>query len=364
MDDQKPKAGKRKPDADIVRSSAAEYLTFVAATGDQSEAIEMRYEDENIWLTQKLMAELYGVTVQAIGQHLKRILADGELEEGSVVKKYFITASDGKSYETNHYNLQAIIAVGFKIENDRAVQFRKWAGQIVKDYTIQGWVMDADRLKKGHMFTDEYFDRQLELIREIRLSERKFYQKVTDLYASAFDYDANVNTTKTFFALVQNKMHWAVHRHTAAELIVERADATQDHMGLTTWESAPGGKIVKSDVSIAKNYLNEQEMDHLQRIVSMYLDYAELQATRKIPMSMEDWAKRLDGFLEFNEHEILTGPGRISHEQAKLHAETEFEKYRIVQDRLFRSDFDRFLEADAMSANPVEIDGTETEEGK
>ena len=330
-------------------SSAAEYLTFVAATGDQAEAIEVRYQDENIWLTQKMMASLYGVTVQAIGQHLKRILADGELEEGSVVKKYFITAADGKSYETHHYNLQATIAVGFKVENERAVQFRKWAGQVVKDYTIQGWVMDADRLKKGHMFTDEYFERQLEVIREIRLSERKFYQKVTDLYATAFDYDATAPTTKTFFALVQNKLHWAVHRHTAAELIVKRADAKQEHMGLTTWDAAPQGKIIKSDVSIAKNYLNEQEMDHMERIVSMYLDYAELQTTRKIPMSMEDWAKRLDGFLEFNEHEILVGPGRISHENAKLHAETEFEKYRIVQDRLFRSDFDHFL---SLNLNP------------
>jgi hypothetical protein len=326
-----------------VRSSAAEYLTFVAASGDQEDAIEVRYEDENVWLTQKMMASLYGVTVSAINQHLKRIFADGELEESAVIKQYLITASDGKGYKAKHYNLQAIIAVGFKIENERAIQFRKWAGQIVKDYTIQGWVMDVERLKKGHMFTDEYFDRQLETIREIRLSERKFYQKVTDLYATAFDYDATAPTTKTFFALVQNKMHWAVHRHTAAELIVERADADKDNMGLTTWEAAPDGKIIKSDVSVAKNYLSKEEMDHLARIVSLYLDYAELQATRKVPMSMEDWATRLDGFLEFNEHEILIGPGRISHEQAKLHAETEFEKYRIIQDKRFQSDFDRFL---------------------
>ncbi|MCC7434591.1 MAG: virulence RhuM family protein [Methanoregulaceae archaeon] len=330
----------------IVRSSAAEYLTFVAATGEQTDAIEVRYQDENVWLTQKMMAALYGVTVPAISQHLKRIFSDGELEEEATVKYYLTVQSEGSRQverSVAHYNLQIIIAVGFKIENDRAVQFRKWAGQIVKDYTIQGWVMDAERLKKGHMFTDEYFERQLELIREIRLSERKFYQKVTDLYATAFDYDASAPTTKDFFALVQNKMHWAVHRHTAAELIVERADAEKEHMGLTTWESAPHGKIIKSDVSIAKNYLSQPELDHLARIVSMYLDYAELQATRKVPMSMEDWAKRLDGFLEFNEHEILIGPGRITHEQAKLHAESEFEKYRIVQDRLFRSDFDRFL---------------------
>lgn len=354
----KPK--KLIPKADITRSSAAEYLTFVAATGDQTEAIEVRYHDENIWLTQRMMAELYGVSVPAINQHIRRLIDDGELEPAATIKKYLIVQQEGErqvSRQVDHFNLQATIAVGFKIENERAVQFRKWAGQVVKDYTIQGWVMDAERLKKGHMFTDEYFDRQLEVIREIRLSERKFYQKVTDLYATAFDYDATAATTKKFFALVQNKLHWAVHRHTAAELIVKRADASQAHMGLTTWDAAPQGKIVKSDVSIAKNYLNEQEMDHLERIVSMYLDYAELQTTRKIPMSMQDWAKRLDGFLEFNEHEVLVGPGQISHEQAKLYAETEFEKYRIVQDRLFRSDFDQFLTfAPDMDLKPKEVE--------
>lgn len=333
----------KKRDISIVRSSAAEYLTYVAATGNQSQSVEMRYEDENIWLTQKMMAALYDVTVSAINQHLKRVFGDGELMSEAVIKDYLITASDGKQYRAKHYNLQAIIAVGFKVNNARAVQFRKWAGQIVKDYTIQGWTMDVERLKKGHMFTDEYFDRQLEYIREIRLSERKFYQKITDLYATAFDYDKDAQTTRAFFALVQNKLHWAVHRHTAAELIVARADADKDHMGLTHWEAAPHGKIVKSDVSVAKNYLSKQEMDYLERIVSIYLDFAELQAIRKIPMSMEDWARRLDGFLEFNGNEILTGSGKISHEQAKLHAESEFEKYRIVQDRLFESDFDRLL---------------------
>jgi hypothetical protein len=237
-----------------------------------------------------------------------------------------------------------IIAVGFKVNNERAIRFRKWAGQIVKEYTIQGWTMDVDRLKKGHNFTDEYFERQLQYIREIRLSERKFYQKVTDIYATAFDYDKDAKTTQAFFKLVQNKLHYAVHRHTAAEIIVERANAEKENMGLTTWETAPTGKIIKADVIIAKNYLNEQEMNYLERIVSVYLDFAELQAERKIPMSMEDWAKRLDGFLEFNGNEILTDAGHISHEQAKLHAETEYEKYRIVQDRLFRSDFDKLLE--------------------
>lgn len=325
-----------------IHSSAAEYLTYIAAVGDSNESLEMRYEEENIWLTQKMMSALYDVSVPAINQHLKTIFNDLELDENSVIKKYLITAADGKQYNTKHYNLQAIIAVGFKINNDRAVRFRKWAGQIVKDYTIQGWTMDNDRLKKGHMFTDEYFERQLQNIREIRLSERKFYQKITDLYATSFDYDKNAKTTRQFFQTVQNKMHWAVHRHTAAELIVERAIAEKEHMGLTTWGSASEGKIVKADVAIAKNYLNDKEISYLERIVTLYLDYAELQVERRIPMSMEDWAKRLDGFLEFNGNELLVGAGKISTEEAKLHAETEFEKYRIVQDRLYESDFDRF----------------------
>ena len=344
----------RKSEKELaLRSSAAEYLTFVAATGESDVSFEMRYENENIWLTQKMMATLYDVSVAAINQHLKKVFEDGELREESVIKKYLITAADGKSYNTKHYNLQAIIAAGFKVNNQRAVQFRKWAGQIVKDHTIQGWTMDVERLKKGHMFTDEYFERQLEQIREIRLSERKFYQKVTDLYATAFDYDKDAKTTRLFFQTVQNKMHFAVHRHTAAELIVERADANKEHMGLTTWENAPDGKILKTDVTVAKNYLSEKEMSYLERIVSLYLDYAELQAERKIPMSMEDWAKRLDGFLEFNGNELLTGPGKISAEQAKLHAETEFEKYRIIQDRLYESDFDRFLMLEQSAENSV-----------
>jgi len=339
-------SGRQKAEVSIPRSSAAEYLSFIAASGDSERSIEMRYQDENIWLTQKMMAALYDVTVAAINQHLKRIFGDGELTPAATIKNYLIVQTEGSrqvSRQVEHYNLQAIVAVGFKVNNPRAVQFRKWAGQIVKDYTIQGWTMDVERLKKGHPFTNEFFDRQLELIREIRLSERRFYQKVTDLYATAFDYDGTARTTKDFFAVVQNKLHWAVHRHTAAELIVERADAGKTHMGLTSWEAAPGGKIVKSDVSVAKNYLNAQEMEYLERIVAIYLDFGELQAMRRIPMSMEDWARRLDGFLEFNGNEILIGPGKISHEQAKLHAETEFEKYRIVQDRLFESDFDRFL---------------------
>mgnify|MGYP000204132533 FL=1 len=329
-----------------IRSSAAEYLTFVASTGESDASFEMRYEDENIWLTQKMMAALYDVGLPTINEHIKKIYSDGELTEEATIRKFRIVQTEGVrqvNREVTHYNLQLIIAVGFKVNNQRAVQFRKWAGQIVKDHTIQGWTMDVERLKKGHMFTDEYFERQLQQIREIRLSERKFYQKVTDLYATAFDYDKNAKTTRQFFQTVQNKMHFAVHRHTAAELIYERADAAKEHMGLTTWENAPDGKILKADVTVAKNYLSQEEMDYLERIVSLYLDYAELQARRKIPMSMEDWSRRLDGFLEFNGEKLLTGPGKISAEQAKLHAETEYEKYRLVQDRLYQSDFDRFL---------------------
>lgn len=324
-----------------LHSSTSEYLTYVAASGGDSENVEILYQDENIWLTQKMMAALYDVSIPAINQHIKTIFNDGELVPDSVIKEYLTTAADGKKYTTKHYNLQLIISVGFKINNERAVRFRKWAGQIVKDYTIQGWTMDVERLKKGHLFTDEYFERQLQYIREIRLSERKFYQKITDIYATSFDYDKDAKTTQLFFKLVQNKLHYAVHRHTAAELIVKRANAEKVNMGLTTWDGSPDKKIIKADVSFAKNYLNQVEMRYLERIVSMYLDYAELQAERKTPMSMEDWAKRLDGFLEFNENEILTGPGKISHEEAKLHAETEYEKYRLIQDRLFESDFDK-----------------------
>ena len=327
-----------------IRSSAAEYLTFVAATGDNPESMEMRYEDENIWLTQKMMASLYDVSVPAINQHLKTIFEDGELEKEAVIKRYLITASDGKQYNTNHYNLQAIIAVGFKVNNDRAVQFRRWANSIVKNYTIQGWAMDTDRLKNGgSVLTKEYFDHLLEQIREIRMSERRFYQKITDIYATALDYDKSSKTTRLFFAEVQNKLHWAIHRHTAAELIMERANAEKPNMGLTSWEQYPDGKIQKYDVSIAKNYLSREELQALERIVTMYLDYAEYQASRHIPMTMQDWSQRLNRFLEFNEHEILHDTGRVTHEIAKAFAESEFEKYRLVQDQLFESDFDRFL---------------------
>jgi len=327
-----------------IRSSAAEYLTYVAATGNQPESVEMRYEDENIWLTQKMMATLYNVSVPAINQHLKRIFSDNELEETAVIKYYLTTAADGKKYQVKHYSLQAIIAVGFKIENERAVQFRKWANQIVKDYTIQGWAMDVDRLKGGgSILTNDFFERQLEKIREIRLSERKFYQKITDIYATSVDYDLSATATQRFFAAVQNKMHYAIHGQTAAEVIVERADHRKENMGLTGWEGAPHCKIHKYDVTIAKNYLSEFELAQMQRIVSAYLDMAEVQAMRRIPMTMQDWESRLSGFLKLWDREILQNAGKVSAELAKTHAESEFEKYRIVQDRLFESDFDRLI---------------------
>ena len=291
---------KTKKEEITIHSSTAEYLTYVASISDQSDSIEMRYEDENIWLTQKMMATLYDVEVNTINEHIKKIYDDYELKEEGTIRKFRIVQTEGSrqvTRDTKHYNLQMIIAVGFKVNNQRAVQFRKWANTIVKDYTIKGWAIDDERLKNGgSRLTIEYFDRLLEQIREIRLSERRFYQKITDIYATSLDYDRTSKTTKQFFAKVQNKMHYAVHGHTAAELIYERVDANKPHMGLTTWEAAPDGKIVKSDVSIAKNYLSEQEMKSLERIVSAYLDLAEDRAERHIPMTMEDWSKRLDLF--------------------------------------------------------------------
>jgi hypothetical protein len=294
-----------------------------------------------------MMATLYDVSVPAISQHLKRIYADNELARQATVKQYLMVQTEGErevQRKVDHYSLQAIIAVGFKIENERAVQFRKWANQIVKDYTIQGWVMDVDRLKNGgNVLTENFFERQLEKIREIRLSERKFYQKITDIYATALDYDTTATATKRFFAAVQNKLHYAVHGQTAAEVIVDRADHQKENMGLTHWEGAPHGKIHQYDVSVAKNYLSEFELAQMQRIVSAYLDMAELQAMRRIPMTMQDWEERLSGFLKLWDREILQDAGKVSAEIAQAHAESEFEKYRIVQDRLFESDFDRFL---------------------
>ena len=327
-----------------VRTGAAEYLTYVAAVGEKEDSFEVRYEDENIWLTQKMMAALYDVTLPTVNEHIKKIFSDGELSEDSVIRKFRITATDEGSYNTNHYNLQMIIAVGFKVNNERAVQFRKWANTIVKEFKLKGFVIDDERLKNGGtVLTEKFFDRLLERIREIRISERRFYQKITDNYATAIDYDKDANATKHFFARVQNKMHYAVHGHTAAELIYERADAEKPNMGLTTWEYAPDGKILKSNVSVANNYLNEAEMRELGRIVSAYLDLAQARAERHIPMTMEDWSNRLDLFLSADEREVLKDAGKITAEIAKDKAESEFEKYRIVQDRLFMSDFDRYL---------------------
>ena len=328
-----------------IRSSAAEYLTFVAASGDDKDSVEVRYEDENIWITQKMLATLYEVETNTINYHIKKIFEDSELEEDSVIRNFRITASDGKSYDTKHYNLQMIIAVGFKVNSERAVQFRKWVNNIAKEYTIKGWVMDDERIKNGgSILTNKYFEEQLERIREIRASERMFYQKITDIYATAIDYDRNAASTKRFYATVQNKMHYAVHGHTAAELIVDRANAEKPYMGLTTWQDAPNGKIKKSDVSIAKNYLTEDEMSQLNRMVSAYLDFAESMTLRHIPLTMADWEKRLNNFIELFDGDILKDAGKVTAEIAKLHAETEFEKYRIVQDRLYKSDYDLFLE--------------------
>ena len=335
----------RKKEDKLIRSSAAEYLTYVAAAGENG--VELRYEDENIWLTQKMLSVLYGVSTSAINQHIKKILEDKELEEKSTIKNFLIVQDEGNrkiSRNVIHYNLQMIIAVGFKIDNERAIQFRKWANQIVKDSTIKGWVMDDERLKNdGSILTKKYFEEQLERIREIRMSERKFYQKITDIYATSIDYDKTAKATIRFFSSVQNKLHYAVSGNTAAEIIYNRADSQKENMGLTSWKGAPDSKIHKYDVVIAKNYLSEKEIGQLERMVSAYLDLAEMQAMRHIPMTMEDWEERLNGFLTLWDHDVLKDNGKISAEMAKIHAETEFEKYRIVQDKIYVSDFDELL---------------------
>ena len=341
-----PKKGKYSKKMITLRSSTAEYLTFVSAVGESAESIEIRYADENIWMTQKMLAELYGVTVPAINQHLNTLINDNEIDIATI-KQYLIVQKEGNrqvNRNIDHYNLQAIISIGFKIENEKAVQFRKWARQIVKEFTIKGFVMDDERLKNGGtVLTNQFFEELLTRIREIRISERKFYQKITDIYATAIDYDNTAKTTKNFFATVQNKLHWAIHGQTAAEVIVDRADADTQHMGLTTWQDSPQGKIQKFDVVIAKNYLIETELASLQRIVSAYLDIAEDMAERHIPLTMQDWADRLNKFIEMTDREVLQDAGKVSKELAKKHAETEFEKYRIVQDRLFESDFDTYI---------------------
>lgn len=326
----------------LIRSSAAEYLTFIAASGQSG--VEAVYADESIWVTQKMMGTLYDVQIQTINYHLKKVFSDSELEEAAVIRKFRITAADGKNYDTQHYSLPAIIAVGYKVNSERAVQFRKWATGIIEQFTIKAYVMDDDRIKAGgSVLTDQYFEEQLQRIREIRLSERKFYQKITDIYATSLDYDVTAQATKRFFATVQNKLHWAIHGQTAAEVVYHRADADQPNMGLTTWKDAPGGKIQKFDVVVAKNYLTEPEMTQLSRLVNAYLDVAEDMAQRKIPMTMQDWETRLNRFIEATDRDVLQDAGKVTAEIAKAHAESEFEKYRIVQDRLFESDFDRLL---------------------
>lgn len=338
---------KKNKEDSLIRSSTAEYLTYIAAIGDNPEAIEVRYEDENIWLTQKMLATVYGVELNTINYHIKKIYEDKELIEDSTIRNFRIVQKEGNrevSRNIAHYNLQMIIAIGFKVDNEKAIQFRKWANQIVKDYTIKGWVMDDERLKNGgSILTEKYFEEQLERIREIRMSERKFYQKITDIYATSIDYDKNAKSTIRFFTSVQNKLHYAISGNTVAEIIYNRADSKKENMGLTSWNGAPTSKIHKYDVVIAKNYLSEIEIGQLERLVSAYLDLAEMQAIRHIPMTMADWEERLNGFLTLWDHNILQDNGKISDEMAKLHAETEFEKYRVIQDKNYISDFDELV---------------------
>jgi len=323
-----------------IKNSTAEFLIFTGQNKENS--IEVMVVDENIWMTQDLIAELFGKGRSTITEHIKNILVE-ELQEESVCRKFRRTALDGKNYNTKYYSLEMIIAVGFRTNSDRAIQFRSWAGNILKDYSIRGYVLDKDRMKNGSFLNEEYFEHLLEEIREIRASERRFYQKITDIYATSMDYTSDSMITRKFFKTVQNRLHFAIHGHTAAEVIVERADSEQEHMGLTTWKNAPDGKILKGDVVVAKNYLKLNEIKSLDRIVTMYLDYADLQAERQIPMTMEDWATRINAFLQFNEMEILEGAGKVTAAIAKSFAQSEYEKYRIKQDRLYQSDFDKLL---------------------
>jgi hypothetical protein len=327
-----------------IRSSAAEYLTFIAASGEGG--VEAVYADEDVWLSQKMLGVLYDIETQTINYHLKKIFLDNELTEEAVIRNFRITAQDGKNYNTRHYNLSAIIAVGYKVNSERAVQFRKWATGIIKEYTIKAYVMDDERLKNdGTILGKKYFEEQLQRIREIRLSERKFYQKITDIYATAIDYDVTAQATKRFFATVQNKLHWAIHGQTAAEVVYTRADAEQPDMGLTSWKDAPNGKIQKFDVVVAKNYLTAKELAQLSRLVNAYLDIAEDRAQRQMPMTMADWEERLNRFIAATDREVLQDAGKITAEIAQAHAISEFEKYRIVQDRLYESDFDKVINA-------------------
>ncbi|MGM0567372.1 MAG: virulence RhuM family protein [Bacteroidota bacterium] len=325
-----------------IRNSTAEFLIFTKQSGQES--IEVRYEDDTIWLTQKLMGRLFDVETHTINYHLKEIFKTGEIEEDSVIRKFRITADDGKQYLTKFYNLDAIISIGYRVNSKRATEFRRWATQVLKQYAIKGYVLDRKRMENGAFLDEDYFEHLLEEIREIRLSERRFYQKITDIYSTSIDYDKNAPTTRDFFAKVQNKIHYGIHHHTAAELIKARADSKKENMGLTSWENAPDGKILKSDVTVAKNYLTKDELESMGRIVNAFLDLAEDRARRQIPMTMQDWSERLDKFLEFNDREILQNPGKVSAEIAKSHAESEFEKFRLRQDRLYENDFDKMLQ--------------------
>lgn len=338
-----------------IRNSTAEFLIFTAQAGEDS--IEVKYADKTVWLSQKMIAKLFDKGRSTISEHLKDIFDTDELDEKSVCRNFRHTANDGKSYETQFYNLEAIISVGYRVNSKRATQFRIWATKILKQFAIKGFVLDKKRLENGSFLNQNYFDELLEEIREIRLSERNFYQKITDIYATSLDYNKNSETTRLFFSKVQNKLHYAIHKHTASELIMTRADAKKKNMGLTSWKNSPEGKIIKPDVVIAKNYLNQDELESLGRIVSAYLDLAEERAKRKIPMTMEDWSKRLDLFLEFDDRDVLKDSGKITFEIAKQFAESEFEKYRVVQDNLFESDFDKLL-------NKTEHIGTITKKEK
>jgi len=328
-----------------IRNSTAEFLIFTSETGEKS--LEVLYVDENVWATQDMIANLYDTTKQNVSLHLNNAFSDQEIDKDSTVKEYLTVQNEGSrevQRKRKFYNLDVIISVGFKVNSNRAIQFRQWAINILKNYSIKGYVLDHERMENGAFLSEDYFEHLLDEIREIRSSERRFYQKITDIYTTAMDYNVNAPTTKKFFAKVQNKLHFAIHGKTAAEVIVDRANAEKKYMGLTTWRNAPDGKIVKKDVSVAKNYLKKEEMESLDRIVTMYLDYAEDQARRKIPMTMEDWAKKLDAFLQFNERDILNNSGKVTAEMAKAFAVSEFEKYRIKQDFLFKSDFDKLLE--------------------
>lgn len=334
---------KKNPEHKLnIRNSTSEFLIFTQQEGEKG--IEARYEEGTIWLTQKLIAKLFGVDVRTVNEHLQNIFESQELDQNSVIRKFRITASDGKNYNSQSYNLDAIISVGYRVNSKRATQFRQWATQVLHQFTIKGYVLDKKRLENGSFLGEDYFEQLLAEIREIRLSERRFYQKITDIYATSMDYNKNAPTTREFFAKVQNKLHYAIHGHTASELVVKRADSSKRHMGLTNWENSPNGKILKTDVSVAKNYLATEELDSLGRIVNAYLELAEDRAKRKIAMTMEDWAKRLDKFLEFDERDVLQNAGKITAKIAKDHAESEFEKYRVTQDHLFKSDFDREIQ--------------------